>query len=152
MGTYARNTSVGSEKSRAEIERTIARFGAEKFMYGYDQENAYIAFIYKGRAIRFALELPPKDKFKRTPSRGYVRTPEQAHAAWEQACRESWRALAILVKGKLAGIEQRISTFEKEFLPYTILPSGQTVSDWLEPQIQTLLETGEMPKLLTTGI
>lgn len=31
---YAENTSVSSEKSRAEIERTLQKYGADQFMYG----------------------------------------------------------------------------------------------------------------------
>ena len=40
MGRYAANTEVGSERSRAEIERTLTRYGATSFMYGWDQAGA----------------------------------------------------------------------------------------------------------------
>lgn len=41
---YAQNTEVSVEKSRAEIERTLQRYGATKFMYGSDTNRAVIAF------------------------------------------------------------------------------------------------------------
>jgi hypothetical protein len=33
---YAANTTVAPEKSRAEIERTLRRYGADAFSYGYE--------------------------------------------------------------------------------------------------------------------
>lgn len=154
MATYASKTTVSQEKSRQEIERTIARFGADRFAYGFDRNRgeAYVAFTYQERAIKITLELPDPNSFDRTPTRRSKRSQKAKEQAHEQACREAFRALAIMIKGKLAGIEQNVSTFEKEFLPYTILPDGQTVSDWLEPQIQRLLQTGQMPtQLAITG-
>jgi hypothetical protein len=34
MARYASNTDVPSDRSRAEIERTLVRYGADEFMYG----------------------------------------------------------------------------------------------------------------------
>lgn len=34
MSRYAETTSVSSESSRGEIERTLSRYGASSFMYG----------------------------------------------------------------------------------------------------------------------
>lgn len=36
-GQYAKDTSVSVEKSRAEIETTLARYGAESFAYATKQ-------------------------------------------------------------------------------------------------------------------
>ena len=44
MSRYAESTSVSSEKSRAEIERTLTRYGATGFMYGWTDGNALVAF------------------------------------------------------------------------------------------------------------
>ena len=41
-----------------------------------------------------------------------------AHGRWEQACRQRWRALALVIKAKLEAIDAEISTFEEEFLPF----------------------------------
>ena len=68
--------------------------------------------------------------------------------AWEQACRQRWRALVLMVKGKLEGIECGIATIENEFLAYACLPNGQTVGQWIQPQMKKVLK-GDMPKLLT---
>ena len=50
---YAEKTTVSTEKSRAEIERTLTRYGADQFMYGWDQEQAVIGFRLVGRQIKF---------------------------------------------------------------------------------------------------
>lgn len=152
MTSYAQNTNVSCEKSRAEIEMTLRRFGAERFLSGWDPNEAYIAFSYRGRAVRITLPLPPREQFLRTPKRRELRSDQEVERAWEQACRENWRALALMVKAKLVGVERGIATLEGEFLAYTVLPEGQTVGEWLEPQMQTLIQTGRMPqRLLPAG-
>jgi hypothetical protein len=69
-------------------------------------------------------------------------------AAWEQACRQRWRALALVVKAKLEAVECGISTFEEEFLAWMMLPDGSTVGDRMLPQLETAYRTGQMPPLL----
>ena len=82
MNTYAAGTSVTVERSRAEIERTLARFGADEFAYGYDRTRAVILFTATGRRVRFVLRLPDPEerRFTHTPSGKIRRSPEQARA------------------------------------------------------------------------
>lgn len=147
---YAADTSVSSEKSRAEIETTLRRYGANSFGYGTTEESAVIVFEAKGRRIRFELPMPDRkaSEFWRTPGRNYARTPDQAYAAWEQACRASWRALALCIKSKLEAVECGITEFESEFLAHIVLPSGQTVGESARPAIAAAYEGRPMPPLL----
>ena len=145
---YAEGTSVSVEKSRSEIESTLRRFGASQFLSGWDQEMAYIAFKYRDRAIQLTLTLPERGKFLRTPHRRQVRNAAEVEKAWEQACRESWRCLALMVKAKLVAVEKGVATLENEFLAYTMLPDGGTVAQWLQPQIQQMITDGCMPQRL----
>lgn len=103
-GTYAAQTSVAADRSRAEIERTLTRYGASSFAYGWQGTQAMIGFVMQGRQIRFLLPLPdPTDRaFHRTPT-GRTRTAKQAQEAIDQATRQKWRALALIVKAKLEG-------------------------------------------------
>lgn len=146
---YAENTSVSSEKSRAEIERTLRRYDADQFMYGWDQEKAVVGFRLAGRQIKFLLTMPDKNdqKFKRSP-KGRVRTPETAYKEWEQACRQKWRALSLVIKAKLEAVESGIAIFEDEFMANIVLPNGSTVSQFMLPQIVEAYESGQMPKML----
>jgi len=145
---YAEKTSVSTEKSRAEIERTLLRYGADQFMYGWDQEKAIVGFRMSGRQIKFLLPMPDKDKFKRTEKNRQLRTLEQQHKAWEQACRQKWRALSLVIKAKLEAVEAGIAIFEDEFMANIVLPNGSTVSDFMLPQIAAAYDSGTMPKLL----
>jgi hypothetical protein len=153
MPTYAADTSVSVDRSRNEIEATLRRYQATSFAYGWDRGSAVIAFEAHGRHVRFVLPLPDRSSrsFTHTAARGTPRTAAQAEAAWEQSCRQRWRALALVIKAKLEAVEANISTFEAEFLAHTVLPSGQTVSDWLEPQLAEAFELRAMPPLLAIG-
>lgn len=150
MARYAEKTKVGAESSRAEIERTLHRYGATGFMYGWEENRAIVGFKMKDRHIRFVLQMPDKNanEFCQTPARGYARDEKGAFAAWEQATRQRWRALALAVKAKLEAVEAGIATFEQEFLAHIVLPDNRTVGEWIKPQIQTAYESGKMPKLL----
>jgi len=150
MARYAESTQVSSDRSRSEIEKTLARYGADQFLYGWDRQAAVIGFRMQARMIRFRLPLPDRTarEFTHTPGRGQKRSEEQVDAAWEQACRQRWRALALVVKAKLEAVECGISTFEEEFLAWTMLPDGSTVGDRMLPQLETAYRTGQMPPLL----
>lgn len=153
MGTYAQSTSVASDKSRSEIERTLTRYGAESFMYGWDQSRALVGFVVNDRQIRFVLPMPDRNarEFTHTTARGYRREPKAAEEAYEQAIRQRWRALALVIKAKLEAVEAGIVTFEEEFLAHFLLPGGHTVGDLVVPQIEHAYATGSIPALMPTG-
>ena len=134
--TYASNTTVSTDKSRAEIERTLQRYGASSFGYGWEDDRAAIAFTAQDRQVRFVLALPDKNdrRFTHTEAKGIKRPPSQAAEQWEKACRQRWRALALVVKAKLEAIEAGISTFEDEFMAHVVLPDGSTVN-WVLPEV-----------------
>lgn len=153
MSRYAANTSVASDRSRAEIERTLTRYGAQKFAYGWDRQVAYVMFEIARRNVKFMLPLPDRDdrEFTHTPGKGLPRTTEAAEAAWEQAGRQRWRALALIIKAKLEAVEAGITTVEQEFLAHIMLPNGTTVGDWAAPQLELAYSRGEMPALMPGG-
>ena len=146
--TYAANTTVSTEKSRAEIERTLTRYGADQFAYGWSGDQAMVGFTFEGRQIRFTLNMPNRDAREFTHHARGKRTAESAYNQWEQACRQRWRALVLVVKAKLEAVEAGISSFETEFLGHIVLPDGSTVGEWMGPQIETAYDTGRMPAML----
>ena len=151
--TYAEKTSVPVDRSKAEIERILQRYDAEQFISGWDSNRAMIGFRMNGRQIRFIVELPDKNakEFTHTPGRKSRRDESKAYAAWEQACRQRWRALALVIKAKLEAVETGITVFEDEFMAHIVLPDGQTVGEYMRPQIAAAYESGSMPKLLPYG-
>lgn len=149
MSRFAENTSVSSEKSRAEIERTLSRYGADGFMYGWADGNAIVAFRMNSRHVKFVLPMPDKSdkEFTRTPT-GKQRSRAQQESSYEQAVRQRWRALALVIKAKLEAVESGITVFDDEFMAHIVLPDGQTVGGWMRPQIARAYEQGGMPPLL----
>ncbi len=155
MARYATNTSVSVEKTRAEIETVLQRYGARQFAYAFDEDRcqATIQFNANDRIVRFLLPLPSRDdeEFRRTPGGRRERTPESQYKEWEQACRQRWRALLLCLKAKLEAVECGISEFENEFLANIVVTNGMTVSQHVRPAIAQAYETGKMPKQLLIG-
>jgi hypothetical protein len=146
--TYAADTKVPTTRSREEIERTLIRYGATAFSYGWDEGVAVVMFRANERHIRFDLPMPDRSEFARTPETRAWRSSDGVEKAYEQAVRQRWRALALVVKAKLEAVEAGIVTFEEEFLAHIVLPDGQTAGDWLIPQVADAYESGAMPSLL----
>lgn len=151
MPTYAKDTTVSAERSRAEIETILDRYGASKFAYMRDEHVAVIGFSVHQRSLRFVLPLPDKNDFQMTPG-GKRRTQNSINEAYEQAVRQRWRALTLVIKAKLESVESGIETFEQAFLGNIVLPGGQTVAEWMIPQIASAYNTGAMPPLLTSEV
>lgn len=149
MTRYAESTTVPADRSRAEIEKTLQRYGADGFMYGWSGESAVVAFRAKDRHVKFVLPMPDRkaEEFTQTPT-GKARSAAQRDAAYDQAVRQRWRALALVIKAKLEAVETGVTCFEDEFMAHIVLPDGQTVGDWMRPQIADAYSNGRMPPLL----
>ena len=101
------------------------------------------------RQVRFEIAMPSREDpdICETPT-GRERSATQVESAVEQAVRQKWRALALVVKAKLEAVESGITSFEEEFLAHILLPDGSTVGGTMIPQIAVAYETGRMPALL----
>lgn len=79
---YAHQTKVPVEQTRAEIERTLERYGANQFTFARDDlvGKAVVQFRAKERYVRYVLSLPNRgDKeFRR-------KTQAASYNAWEMA-------------------------------------------------------------------
>lgn len=150
MARYAERTDVPSERSRAEIEKTLRRYGARSFASGWDEMAAVIMFELADRRIRFRLPMPNRNDraFTHTPSQGLRRSEEAIDREWEQAQRQRWRALALVIKAKLEAVAAEITTVEQEFLAHIVLPDNTTVGDWAGPQLAIAYERNQMPALM----
>lgn len=150
---YAKNTDVTVDKSKAEIERILRRYQAERFVSGWDKNRAFVMFDAFGKRVRFDVTLPdPNDpQFSHTPTGRKRKRSTEMLKLYDQEVRRCWRSLALLIKSKFVGIEDNITTFETEFMPHMVLPDGLTVADHLLPKIEEIYTTGKLPKLLPTG-
>lgn len=151
---YAVNTSVASDKSQGEIKSTLQRYGAAKYAYFEEDERSAIVFEFNNRRLRFDLPLPSRmaDEFLYRhyagEKTGTVLPVAKQHERWEQACRQRWRALALCIKAKLEAVESGITTFEEEFLSHIVMANGQTIGEFVVPQVAQICDSGTLPKLL----
>lgn len=148
--TYASSTSVSEERSRAEIEKHLMKYGASRFGYMREERTATIVFTYRRLNIRMEIPLPdPADKaFALTDSRKWKRRPEEAQKLYEQEVRRRWRSLALAIKAKLVAVEDGVATFEAEFMPYMVAADGLTIAQKMLPMIEAAADGGMLPATL----
>jgi hypothetical protein len=141
--SYAKNTTVSEEKSRAEIEQTIRKYVGRDapFTYGYGSGLAAIQFTAYGRRIKLELPLPrqggaaEKARDGRAPNR--KPTPAQVEDWLDQEYRRRWRCMLFIIKAKFEAVEmklelaetdlERSQVFEQEFLACIVGAGGQTL-------------------------
>lgn len=155
MAQYASKTTVATSASVEDIRRTVERYGASAFGYLTESSpqvsRAAVTFVAHGRQVRIVVDMPDRQdrEFTHTPSRGAPRDSSAAHAAWEQACRQRWRAVALLVKALLEAVESGIVTFSEAFLPFTIVPgTNETVAERIGAELEQALAIGGTPRLM----
>ena len=149
--TFASDTNVSINRTREEIIRTLQRYGADAFGYVTEGDRSAIYFQIRGLRVNLHATLPDYADFEKMPNRNARRTEQAQRRAYDQACRQRWRALLLIIKAKLEAIESGITTLEEEFLPHIMLPSGDRVGDWLLPQVEESYRSGQMPPMLPQG-
>ncbi len=147
---YAAGTTVSPARSREEIDSMLKRFGASGFGYGEQKEAVAIIFEINESTYRYNVNMPKLEDFKRNTS-GHSLSMKGQLNAWEQAVRETWRALVATIKGKLVAVDSGIESFEQVFQQYTVMPNGQTVGEYNKLQLETMRQTGELPRMLPSG-
>ena len=146
---YAAATDVPTDRSRAEIEKTLRRYGAKSFAYAWDEGRAMVGFVAHGRQVRFMLPMPdPSDREFTVTDTGRRRSETAAEAAYETAVRQIWRVFALVVKAKLEAVAAGLVSFQAEFLAHIVLPNGQTVGDAVDGRVDEAYATGQVPALL----
>lgn len=155
MGVYARDTAVSADRSRAEIERDLARYGAASFAYMTNARQAAVQFEASDRRLRFVIRFPDPDApeikyFLRdgVPQEHRPRAAGEVARLVEKESRQRWRALSLVIKAKLEAVRSGIVTFENEFMAHIVLPNGKTVGDALGPEIERAYLTGKVQPLL----
>ncbi len=140
MALYADKTRVPVSQSRAEIEKLLERHRAKQYgtAVDYDLLAARVQFKLHDRIVRFVIALPDPKKLGNG-------------IKLEQAERQKWRALLLVIKAKLESVENAIESFEESFLSQIVMPNDQTVAQIVRPQIGEAYKSGKMPKQLTSG-
>lgn len=141
MSGYAEGTKVAVTKTLAEIEDLVRKRGGQRFYRGEQDDRMVLGWWQSvgpvlspttsaqrpdERMVMFGVALPKLESFAKKP-RGYGRrtVPEQL-AAQEQAMREQWRAVLLVIKAKYASVDAKIESFEESFLGQLVVPDPET--------------------------
>lgn len=137
------------DRSRAEIERVLERYGANGFGYSWDRrevpltkwpgygpkvelrEFASIGFKFKERSIRLNVPMPTEREAGSKDRR-------------EAQMRQRWRAMLLVIKAKLEAVASGISTLEHEFLANVVTDSGATIGEMLVPRLSEAVSAGRL--------
>lgn len=146
MTRFASRTRVTQDRSRAEIEGLLMRYGADEFAYATKRSEALIGFTYRGLQVKMTIPLPERDdsQFTETPT-GLTCSERQAVMHWERECRRRWRSFCLVIKALLVGVADGVLRFEEAFMPYIVWGNGLTTSQLLLPHVLKALEDGRMP-------
>lgn len=136
QGQFALRTAVAPEKSQREIRDLLDKYGTEDFEMLVGKHRLGVAFRMKNRTIRFAMPMPDENA---------------SDAAYQQGTRSRWRALLLVIKGKLESVELGVESLDEAFMGQIVMPDNQTVAEWMTPQLDTIFQQGKMPPLLSDG-
>jgi hypothetical protein len=120
---FAERSRVPVATTRMDIDRLLHLHKATQFgtAADYDIPQARVQFRLHDRIVRFTVPLPDPTKM--------------GHERFEQAERQRWRALLLVLRAKLEAVESQIASFETEFLGYIVMPNDQTMAELAKPLI-----------------
>lgn len=146
MSRYAEGTGVPPERSRAEIERVLHRYGASEFAYRAGAEQAEVAFHLGGVTVRLRVEFPDPGapEFTHTPTGRMRKVEGAASDAYTAEVRRLWRALSLVIRAKLEAVESGISTVEREFMADIVMKGGRTIGETILPRLSEATRTGRL--------
>lgn len=123
---YAANTKVSVQASRLELEKILGKYGARS--HGVETKPDFVAINFELCATRYRLEVPMPGFPNGYPIGACPDHPACSNrcryypAHVEQAKRERWRAIIMMVKSKLELSRLGVSSVEKEFMGSLLLP------------------------------
>jgi hypothetical protein len=133
---YASETEVPVQRSKQQIEMLLSARKVEGYHTGWDNARDIIEFVWKGKQIRFVLPRVQQKDHRLSPS-GFWRSERQIGQAMEQADRQRWRALYLVVRAKIEAVEAGLAIFEEEFLSFIVIPGqNKTIGEILVPRLQ----------------
>lgn len=150
---YAEGTVVTAEKSRAEIEKVLAKYGAKNRLVftNDDAGEIQVSFEIAGKRVLMSRNLPSaQDRKMSRDTKGYTRTAKQTEAAVDKETRRRWRAMLLKVKVRLEDAfseehvtpEEKARAFYDNFGMDVVLPGNRTLAHVVLPQIEEAYGTG----------
>lgn len=139
------STTIAVEKSLGEIQRQITAHGARAILieYGPRGEPEVLSFKVQVGAQELGYRLPADWHPVLTLLQRQAKVPRRLRSE-AQARRVSWRIIKDWIEAQMAIVETRMVTIEQVFLPYLLLPSGQTVYERIR-ESQFMLPPAQIP-------
>ena len=134
-------------KTKTDIEELLAQHGATGFAYATEGDRSLVAFSMSGRRVQIMMVMPSVDDYARK-ARKARRTAAAQRTAWEQVCRQRWRALLLIILGQAGSVGVGHHDVGERVLVNIVLPDGGTVGQRLAPQVDEAYATGRMPPML----
>lgn len=131
---YAVATKVTVSNSRSAIEAMLRKAGATRIITMDERLESVVAFELAERLIKIHV-----------PIAGDIS---------DQRRRSLWRSLHLIIRAKLEAVAEKVTTVEQEFLAHVVMPEGQTVGEWIRPQLAIAYKHdqgvahGDMPRML----
>lgn len=140
-------TKISGEKSVAEISKALAKVGARKVMYDYNDQGNIVALSF---SIAFERDSSKEVAFRLpTDHRPVLEVLKRDHKVprtlktEEQALRVAWRITKDWVEAQCAYIETNIVTTAQVFLPYAVTKDGSSVWQSIASNPGMLLGDGQ---------
>lgn len=151
MTRYAASTDVTAEKSRGEIERTLK--AARAYDQTVRQRWRALSLVIKAKLLSRPRQLAGAGmgEFARLAIGHRQREADAAASHLEH--HDCARGVPTVGKAscavaRLEAVESGITVFEEEFMAHIVLPNGQTVGEFMTPQIESAYRDGKMPPML----
>jgi hypothetical protein len=130
--------ATSGKRAVLEMQKILEAFGASSFgcMEYFDQARVVVQFEWRGRQVT----LPASAKgyaaiwLRRHPHNNRMRITknEYERRALQKGQIAVYSMLRDWIKGQVIAIETGMLSFEAAFLPYILLPSGETVLERIE--------------------
>ena len=144
LGKYAEGTTTPVYESRAEIERTLIRYGARDIgiMLSGSAGVGYIIFVVHNRRVKMEVRKPNDEDWK-LHLKNFDHPGRAKRQGWDELEEmRRWRVCLLQLKAKLEASENDPIKFEQEFLANILLPNNTTVGDVIRPMIQQSYDSG----------
>ncbi len=153
-------TSVPAERSKAELEKLVRRYGADGYSVAHDYTRgvAIVSFVVPDSTAKDAARVPVKlhmdvqriyHALYGVPKKDYRNpTGKYDSALMEKAERVAWRNLILWVDAQLSAATIGLQSVTEAFYAHVVIgPSGQRAIDYV-PQLMDptrQLTAGEAP-------
>lgn len=138
-------TTVAVENTVSEIHIALARHGARKIVFDYEEDGRI-------RAICFSISTPEGERGIRLPAnakrvqsvlhrqKADTKNRTRIDDSFEQAERVAWRIVKDWLTAQLAILETQMVDAEQVFFPYMLNRGGQTLYEAYKAEVFSLTE------------